>query len=224
MTAVRIVVALEPRSHRETLRDAIAQLRPQLDPVALAPEDLRARPGRFASSVVLLNCPVPVVQHRAFAWVVILPAPGARALVSIAGEEWMVEKLELSGLLSLIDFSLTAFRLARKRLAGPRPKPPHGGLGALVRSRFGILARWARWQYAHMLLVAMLLPLGILLTCSYLADSFSHWQSGLLLLSLTGIAALEVRQFKRNDRLHHRPYETSLSAIAGEGSLADEGA
>jgi hypothetical protein len=207
VTAVRIVVALEPRSHRETLRDAIAQLRPQLDPVAVAPEVLRTRPGRFASSVILLNHPVPTVQSRAFAWVVILPAPGARALVSIAGEEWLVEKLELSGLLSLIDFSLTAFRIARTRLPELRSSQSRSGMVAKVRSYFGALAPW---QHAHMFLVAMLLPLGILLTCSYLADNFSHWQSGLLLVALTGIAALEVRQFRQIGHQHDWQRETTL--------------
>jgi hypothetical protein len=219
VTAVRIVVAFEPRSHRETLRDAIVQLRPQLDPVAVAPDDLRARPGRFATSVVLLNRPVPMVQNRAFAWVVILPAPGARALVSIAGEEWLVEKLELSGLLTLIDFSLTAFHLARKRQSGLRSERPSGGMLGALRSRLGLLAPWQR---ARLLLVMVLMPLGFSLSYPGLMETLRHWESSILPLSIVSIAALEARQFWRLGDLRGEMRDVSLTAVTGNANVADE--
>lgn len=219
MTAVRVVVALEPRSHREALRDAIAQLRPQIEPVAVAPDDLKARPGHYASSVVLLNQPVPAVQNRVFAWVVILPAPGASALVSIAGQEWLVEKLELPGLLTLIDFSLTAFRISRMRPPGPRADQAGAKLAGAIRSRLGMLAPWQR---AQLLLVMVLLPLGFSLSCPGPLETLTHWDTSILPLAIVGVAALEVRQFWRLGESREGTGDPPHAAMPGSAMATDE--
>jgi hypothetical protein len=195
--AARVVVALEPRSHREALRDAIAQLRPLLDLVAIAPGDLGARPGRYVSAVVLLNHPLPAVQDRAFAWVVILPTPGARALVSIGGERWAIEQLELPGLLSLIDFSVTAFRIARARRPYAILERQRGGMLAALRSTASLLATW---RYAQLLVVATVLPLGYALSCPCKSDSTHVWHGATLMLTIAALAALEIRQLRHRGR------------------------
>lgn len=201
---MRIFVALEPRSHRDTLCDAIAQLRPGLDAIAVAPDELEHRPWDCNRGIVVLSRPVPAVQGRAFAWLLIAPESGASALVSIAGRQRAVVGLDLSGLLALLDEGLVAFRAEQRRpaLAAQEdaalvPGPLDGlweRLGAQGRTLAGALAPW---QYVHMLLIPTLLVIIYGLTFQGRAQALDALSSAIMLVALAGIAAIEARQFRR---------------------------
>lgn len=200
---MRIIVALEPRSHRDTLCDAIAQLRPTLDPVAFAPSRLDACLRSGDRLVVLLSEPLPGVQERVFAWLVLDSGPDARARVSIAGRERTIDRLELSSLLTFLDEIAVAERMERRALALPVGEPGEAIeiLGMLWQ---GIVGRWralrgmlAPWQYVHLVLIPALLLITFGLICHNRAETLGELNSCIILGALAGIAAIEARQYRR---------------------------
>ena len=103
MANTRILIANEPRSYREVISVAVQQLRPQVEVVVVEPEELDVSVERFHPDLVVCSRATDRVRSDVPVWVELYQGLGARSVVNVEGEEWAVDDIELSDLLSIVD-------------------------------------------------------------------------------------------------------------------------
>jgi hypothetical protein len=102
-SAVRVLIASEPRSYREFLAAALARLRPHAEVTALAPEGLDGALTRLRPHLVVCSRLTERVLESALCWVLLYPDGESRVEVGIAGEGSTAADLRLDELLALVD-------------------------------------------------------------------------------------------------------------------------
>lgn len=100
---VQVIVAIEPRSYRQVIGEAIRVLRPHIEVVVLDPDTLRAGVRRLAPELVFANQPDTCVSAERSAWVEFRPYEKPSARICLAGRRWELEEVELEDLLSIVD-------------------------------------------------------------------------------------------------------------------------
>lgn len=104
---MQLVVAIEPRSYRQVIGQAIKALRPHVEVSVLEPDTLGAGVRRLEPELVFAGQPDtfgasggPTIRS---AWVEFRPYEHPPARVCLGGRLWKLEEVELSDLLSVVD-------------------------------------------------------------------------------------------------------------------------
>lgn len=112
-----VLVAIEPRSYRQAIGQAIQALRPHVEVVILDPDTLGAGVRRLDPHLVFANRPdAPGPEGgstRRSAWVEFRPYEEPPARVCLAGRRWELEEVELADLLSIVDHTEERARTTR---------------------------------------------------------------------------------------------------------------
>ncbi|QIN79078.1 hypothetical protein GBA65_11715 [Rubrobacter marinus] len=107
----RVLVAIEPRSYRDAVGRAIQALRPNLEVEVVEPDDLMLEV--LCLNPVLVICSLPrtlrPVPGRP-AWFEFHPYESPAARISIDGQYFEMEEVDLLDLLSVIDDRAAAAR------------------------------------------------------------------------------------------------------------------
>ena len=98
-----VIVAIEPRSYRQIIGQAIQDLRPHVEVVVLAPDTLVAGVVRLEPDLVFAHRPAASSPTGGPAWVELRPYERPPARVCLAGRQWELEEVALEDLLSLVD-------------------------------------------------------------------------------------------------------------------------
>jgi len=104
---MQLIVAIEPRSYRQVIGQAIRALRPHVKVTILEPDTLRAGVRRLKPELVFAGLPDTFgASGKATgrsAWVEFRPYEHPPAKVCLGGRRWELEEVELSDLLSVVD-------------------------------------------------------------------------------------------------------------------------
>ena len=114
MKGTRVLVACDLQSYRQALAAAFRELRPEVEVFEAEKEDLDREVERLSPDLVVCSRLTARVEARATSWVELYPNHGACSVVSVLGERSIVDEIQLSDLLSVID------RTKRSPLNGSR--------------------------------------------------------------------------------------------------------
>ena len=103
MSGVRILLANEPRSYRETLAAAFRILKPNTEVFVTGPGELDGEVERLSPQLVICSRTTPTVEAQSLAWVELYPEYSSVSVVSVGGERSTIAWIELADLLSVID-------------------------------------------------------------------------------------------------------------------------
>lgn len=99
-----ILIAVEPRSYREAIGDALRILRPHLEVAVVDPGDLVMEMMRLDPALVICSLPETSITHYGRpAWFEFCPYEKLGARISIEGRYSEMEEVELADLLSVVD-------------------------------------------------------------------------------------------------------------------------
>jgi|SRR3712207_5232085 len=98
-----VVFAIEPRSYRQVMGEALRSMRPHLEVVVLDPDTLEAALARLDPDLVFADRPAASSPSGGPAWVEFRPYEEPPARVSLAGKRRELEEVELEDLLSIVD-------------------------------------------------------------------------------------------------------------------------
>lgn len=114
---MQLIVAIEPRSYRQVIGQAIRALRPHIEVTILEPDTLGAGVRRLEPELVFAGQPDTFDASRnptgRTAWVEFRPYEHPPARVSLGGRHWKLDEVELSDLLSIVDETEEHDRTAR---------------------------------------------------------------------------------------------------------------
>jgi hypothetical protein len=114
---MQLVVAIEPRSYRQVIGEAIRALRPHVEVTVLEPGTLGAGVVRLEPELVFAaRGPATFGPTGRTAWVEFRPYEEPPARVCLAGRRWELEVVELSDLLSIVDQTEELIRAAKGEL------------------------------------------------------------------------------------------------------------
>jgi hypothetical protein len=97
-----VLIAIEPRSYRQVIGQAIQALRPHIEVVVPDPDTLVAGVARLEPELVFADRPAASSSSGGPAWVVFRPYEEPPARVRLAGRRWELEVVQLSDLLSIV--------------------------------------------------------------------------------------------------------------------------
>ena len=110
-----VVVAIEPRSYRQVIGEAIRASRPHVEVIVLDPDTLGAGLRRLHPELVFANRPDDAfAPDGRGAWVEFLPYEHPPARVCMAGRRRELEEVELEDLLSIVDEAEELARAGRE--------------------------------------------------------------------------------------------------------------
>ncbi len=98
-----VVFAIEPRSYRQVMGEALRSMRPLIEVVVLEPGTLEAGVSRLQPHLVFADRPDASSSLGRPAWVEFRPYEEPSARVCLAGRTWELEEVELPDLLSIVD-------------------------------------------------------------------------------------------------------------------------
>ncbi len=98
-----VVFAIEPRSYRQVMGQAIRALRPHIEVVVLDPDTLETAVARLDPDLVFANRPEDGGTSGRAAWVEFCPYEEPPARVRLAGRSWELEEVDLPDLLSIVE-------------------------------------------------------------------------------------------------------------------------
>ena len=93
---LRLVVANDPRSYRETIAPAIQHLRPDVEVIVVDPADL-------ADQMVISSVPATRAGNCPLCWVALYRAGKAQVVVTVAGQQTWARDIDLAELLAVVD-------------------------------------------------------------------------------------------------------------------------
>lgn len=104
---MQLIVAIEPRSYRQVIGQAIQAIRPHVEVTILEPGTLGAGVRRLEPELVFAGQPDTFDASGSTtgrsAWVEFRPYEHPPARVSLGGRHWELEEVELENLLSVVD-------------------------------------------------------------------------------------------------------------------------
>jgi hypothetical protein len=100
---MRVLIAIEPRSYREVIGQAIQAVRPHLEVAVVEPEDLWVAVVRFDPELVFADRPDNLPATRRPAWVEFRPYEEPPAKICLGGRLRELKEVEFSDLLSVVD-------------------------------------------------------------------------------------------------------------------------
>lgn len=100
---VRVLIAIEPRSYREVIGEAIQSLRPQLKVLIVEPDDLAEEVARLDPELIICGQPEDTIPKSKSVWVEYRPYAEPAARISMNGRYRELSEVELEDLLSVAD-------------------------------------------------------------------------------------------------------------------------
>jgi hypothetical protein len=114
---MQLIVAIEPRSYRQVIGQAIRAMRPHVEVTILEPGTLGAGVKRLEPELVFAGQPdtfgASGKPTGRSAWVEFRPYEHPPARISLGGRRWDLDEVEFSDLLSLVDQTEEHGRTAR---------------------------------------------------------------------------------------------------------------
>ena len=101
--ALRVLLANEPRSYRESIAAVFRQLRPGLDVKVVDPEALDSNVVGFDPRVVICSRATDTVRERVPVWVELYPEQAAHSVVGEGGRRTEFAEIQLNDLLGVLD-------------------------------------------------------------------------------------------------------------------------
>ena len=115
---MQLLVAIEPRSYRQVIGEAIRSMRPHVEVIVLEPSTLGAGVGRLNPELVFADRPDTFGPEGGptgnTAWVEFRPYEEPPARVCLAGRRWELEEVDLADLLSIVDQTEERARTTRE--------------------------------------------------------------------------------------------------------------
>ncbi len=103
MDKMRVLIANEPRTYRETLVDALWTFRPLVEVHTIEPDGLVAEIERLRPHLVVCSWLSTAVPAGPLSWVVLYPHEENRAEVFTAGDHTTIAGVGFGDLLAIID-------------------------------------------------------------------------------------------------------------------------
>ncbi|HEX6710821.1 MAG TPA: hypothetical protein VF068_10885 [Rubrobacter sp.] len=100
---MKVLIAIEPRSYREAIGEAIQRLRPHLMVAIVEPEDLFVEVGRFEPELVFADRPDTLQSAGRCGWVEFRPYEEPPAKINLGGSLRELKEIDLPVLLSVVD-------------------------------------------------------------------------------------------------------------------------
>ena len=100
---LRVLLANEPRSYRESIAAVFRQVRPGLEVKVVEPETLESNVARFDPDVTICSRVTGAVRDRVPVWVELYPEHAAHSVASIGGRTTEYAEIQLPDLLSIVD-------------------------------------------------------------------------------------------------------------------------
>lgn len=103
ITSVRILVGNEPFTYRHVQAEALRAYRPDANVVLIEPRDIDGAIARLSPHIVFCSVLSEVVQTQPLAWVLLHPDGANLAVVSIAGQQRVIQGVSFDDLLAVVD-------------------------------------------------------------------------------------------------------------------------
>jgi len=103
MTNVRILVGNEPYSYRHVHAETLRVQRPDAEVLLVEPAELDGAIHGLSPHLVFCSVLSEVVRTRPLAWVLLYPDGANLAVVSIAGEQRVIQGVGFDDLLAIVD-------------------------------------------------------------------------------------------------------------------------
>lgn len=103
MNGARILVACGLASYRQAFAEAFRNLRPEAEVFEAENENLDEAVDRLAPDLVVCDRVTSGVEINTPYWVELYAGYGERSVVSIKGERSIIEQIQLTDLISIID-------------------------------------------------------------------------------------------------------------------------
>lgn len=100
---MRIIVGNNPRSYREALAAAFAELCRSVEVYSVEPEKLDTEVQRLTPEMVVCSSVTSTIMQYPLTWVMLYPEGSSHVEVNVAGRRSSLDDIELSGLLSIIN-------------------------------------------------------------------------------------------------------------------------
>ena len=100
---LRVLLANEPHSYRESIAAVFRQLRPELDVEVAEPGDLGDSVSRFSPDVAICSRATDEVRDSVPVWVELYPEYAARSVASERGRRTEFAEIQLQDLLAIVD-------------------------------------------------------------------------------------------------------------------------
>ena len=100
---LRVLLANEPRSYRESIAAVFRQLRPDLEVKVVEPEALESNVARFDPDVAICSRVTGVVRDRVPVWVELYPEHAAHSVASEGGRRTEFAEIQLLDPIGILD-------------------------------------------------------------------------------------------------------------------------
>ena len=100
---LRVLLANEPRSYRESIAAVFRQLRPGLQVKVVEPDALESSVACFDPDVAICSRVTGAVIERVPVWVELYPEQAARSVASEGGRRTEFAEIQLGDLLGILD-------------------------------------------------------------------------------------------------------------------------
>ena len=100
---LRVLLANEPRSYRESIAIVLRQLRPELRVEVVEPEALESAVDRLPPDVAICSRVTVGVRERVPIWIELYPEHAAHSVVFEGGRLTEFDEIQLADLLSILD-------------------------------------------------------------------------------------------------------------------------
>ena len=100
---LRVLLANEPRSYRESIAAVFRQLRPELRVEVTEPESLERRVEQLRPHVAIFSHAAGGVKDRVPVWVELYPEHASRSVASEGGKRTEFAEIQLQDLLAIVD-------------------------------------------------------------------------------------------------------------------------
>jgi len=101
--SLRVLLANEPRSYRESIAAVFRQLRPGLQVKVVEPEALETNVARFVPDVAICSRVTGAVRERVPVWVELYPEHAAHSVASEGGRRTEFAEIQLLDLIGILD-------------------------------------------------------------------------------------------------------------------------
>lgn len=100
---VRVLMANEPRAYREVIAETLQALRPGIEVTLAEPCAIEQKLAVLRPHMVICNEASETVRSSVPIWIELYTGHGSRSVVSVGGESSVLEDIQLSDLLSIVD-------------------------------------------------------------------------------------------------------------------------
>ena len=100
---MRVMVANEPRSYRETIACVLAELRPKVEVLTVEPRDLERELLRVLPQLVVCSRVTRLINREAPVWIELYPDLGSESVVGFNGQRIVYPDIDLEAILSIVD-------------------------------------------------------------------------------------------------------------------------